>query len=46
MAEIEVKTHTGAKVETQVEATDRPEAIAQMLDTLWKGDTQVIESLS
>lgn len=46
MAEIEVKTHTGVKVETQVEATDRPDAIAQMLDTLCQGDTQVIESLS
>jgi acetate kinase len=42
MAELDVKTSQGAVLEEELQTTSRPDAIAHMLETLWKGDTQVI----
>ncbi len=46
MAEIEVKTSTGQRLQEEIPAGSRPEIIAHMLDTLWHGSTQVISHLS
>lgn len=43
IAEIDVKTPRATR-RKEVPASDRPQAIAQMLDTLWSGETQVIQS--
>ncbi|MBO3460214.1 acetate kinase [Aetokthonos hydrillicola Thurmond2011] len=46
MAEIEVKTSTGQKLQEEIPAKSRGEIIAHMLDTLWNGSTQVISKPS
>ncbi|MBD1933246.1 MULTISPECIES: acetate kinase [Cyanophyceae] len=43
MALIEVKTRGGAVFENKLPLDDRLKAIASMLETLWCGDTQVVE---
>lgn len=45
-AEIKVKTAHGAVLEETMPADDRPTIIARMLDTLWQGETKVIEQLA
>lgn len=40
--EFEVKTHRGAQWVEKVKKSDRAQVIAQMLDSLWSGSTQVI----
>ena len=45
-AEIEVKTQQGASFKAEIPGQDRPDVIAQMLDKLWTGETQVIEQPS
>ncbi|MDM9380453.1 acetate kinase [Chlorogloeopsis sp. ULAP01] len=46
VAEIEVKTATGESLQAQISAESRPQVIAYLLDTLYKGSTQVINELS
>ncbi len=41
MAELEVKTR-GTVLEEELQTTSRPDVIANMLETLWSGNTQVI----
>ena len=45
-AEIKVKTASGAVLEEDIPIQERPKVIAQMLETLWQGDTKVIEQPS
>jgi acetate kinase len=42
--EIKVKTHQGKVLQEEIAATSRPEIIAHMLETLWSGETSVIDS--
>jgi len=46
MAEIEVKTYTGKRLQEEIPADSRSQIIAHMLDTLWHGSTQVISQPS
>jgi acetate kinase len=46
VAEIEVKTATGESLQAQISAESRPQVIAYLLDTLYKGFTLVIDELS
>ncbi|MBF2005009.1 MAG: acetate kinase [Chlorogloeopsis fritschii C42_A2020_084] len=46
VAEIEVKTATGESLQAEISAESRPQVIAYLLDTLYKGSTQVIYELS
>jgi acetate kinase len=43
---MKVKTCNGASVKTEIPVKERQQAIAQMLDTLQQGETQVISDLS
>ncbi|PSB33089.1 acetate kinase [Stenomitos frigidus] len=43
LAEIKVKTSAGAVLEEKIPVQQRPEVIAHMLETLWQGDTNVID---
>jgi acetate kinase len=43
IAEIKVKTAHGSILKTTIPATNRAEATATLLKTLWHGDTQVID---
>ncbi|AFY71761.1 acetate kinase [Thalassoporum mexicanum PCC 7367] len=45
-AELELKTKPGRKLEIELEVNDRAAAITYMLETLTKGETQVIETLT
>jgi acetate kinase len=44
-ADIKVKTATGAVLEESITTQSRAEVTAHLLNTLWQGKTQVIESL-
>lgn len=46
VAVFHVKTAHGASIEEDLAIEDRPKAIAYMLNTLWRGSTQVISQLS
>jgi len=46
VAVFQVKTAQGASIEEDLAIEDRPKAIAYMLNTLWRGSTQVISQLS
>ncbi|MEQ9355765.1 acetate/propionate family kinase [Coleofasciculus chthonoplastes] len=43
---LKVKTSQGRSIEERLPTDDRIKAIAQMLNTLWRGQTQVISQLS
>ncbi|MBE9129039.1 MULTISPECIES: acetate kinase [unclassified Coleofasciculus] len=43
---LQVETATGASLEEELPVEERQKAIAQMLNTLWRGSTQVISQLS
>jgi acetate kinase len=43
--ELKVKTAKGDRLEEELTSDSRPAAIARMLETLWQGKTQVINSL-
>ena len=43
---LKVKTSQGRSIEERLPTDDRMKAIAQMLNTLWRGQTQVISQLS
>ena len=43
---LKVKTSQGRSIEERLPTNDRMKAIAQMLNTLWRGQTQVISQLS
>ncbi|NJR51973.1 MAG: acetate kinase [Leptolyngbyaceae cyanobacterium CSU_1_3] len=45
-AEIKVKTATGAVLEESITTQSRAEITAHLLNTVWQGKTQVIESLA
>jgi acetate kinase len=45
-AEIKVKTATGAVLQARLTTRSRTEVTAHLLETLWQGETQVIQSLS
>jgi acetate kinase len=45
-AEIKVKTASGAKLETEISTESSQDAIALILDTLWQGETKVIDQPS
>lgn len=46
VAEIEVKTKLGATLKEDIPRQPRAQVIAHMLETLWSGETQVIENAS
>lgn len=46
VVEIKVKTAHGAVFEEAMPADDRPAITAHLLDTLWQGETKVIETLT
>ncbi|MFB8792333.1 MAG: acetate kinase [Potamolinea sp.] len=46
VAVFQVKTAHGASIEEDLAIEERPKAIAYMLNTLWRGSTQVISQLS
>jgi acetate kinase len=46
VAVFQVKTAQGASIEEDLAIEERPKAIAYMLNTLWRGSTQVITQLS
>ncbi len=45
-AEIEVKPQHGKVLQEEISATSRPEIITHMLETLWSGETPVLQSPS
>ena len=45
-AQIKVKSQGGKVLQEEIAATSRPEIIAHMLETLWEGETSVINSPS
>ncbi|MEG4321565.1 MULTISPECIES: acetate kinase [unclassified Microcoleus] len=44
--ELQVKTAAGHTLDQEIASDSREEAIARMLETLWQGETQVINSLN
>ncbi len=46
MAELKVKTGSGAKLEKEIASKSRTEVITLMLNTLWQGETKVIDGHS
>ena len=46
IGEIEVKTDSGSEWKTEIPTDSRPDTIALMLNTLWEGQTKVIEKPS
>ncbi len=46
VAEIKVKTRSGGKLETEISSESRSEVISLILNTLWQGETKVIEGHS
>lgn len=43
-AEIEIATARGDRVQTEIQTSDRPAVMAQMIETLWNGPTRVLEN--
>ena len=46
IAELKVKTAAGTQLEEELASDSRQAAISRMLETLWKGKTQIINDLS
>lgn len=46
VAEIKVKTNAGVKLESEISIASSKDAIALILDTLWQGETKVIDQPS
>ncbi|MFB8795543.1 MAG: acetate kinase [Microcoleus sp.] len=46
IAELQVKTATGDRLEEEFASESRTDAISRMLETLWKGKTQTINDLT
>ena len=46
VADLKVETSQGTSLEEQMSLDDRPKAIAYILNTLWRGSTQVIGQLN
>ncbi len=44
-AEVRVKTAAGAVLKEEIQTTDRPAVVKQLLNTLWQGETKVLESM-
>ncbi|HEY9696926.1 MAG TPA: acetate kinase [Trichocoleus sp.] len=44
VAEIKVKTHSGATLKEELPAGDRAQVMAHLLETLWTGEAQVMSS--
>lgn len=45
-AEVHVKTAMGAVLKEEIQTTDRPAVVEHLLNTLWQGETKVIEGTS
>lgn len=45
-AEVQVKTAMGAVLKEEIQTTDRPAVVEHLLNTLWQGETKVIEGTS
>jgi acetate kinase len=42
-AEVRVKTATGGVLKEEIQTTDRPAVVQHLMNTLWQGETKVIE---